>query len=151
MMKTEGRTSSRKPRRRSANEIGAVRYQWLRNREAGQRFGSQTIIVPLNQLLYESFVFPLLDDERRKCMPTVVDFLARWPTKPCIRLLRSAGQGRWRLDAIGYAEELRPRRQQLLWALPVRSFEDHDARAWGKTADSEFVGVVSVKSTREAA
>jgi hypothetical protein len=150
MMKTHRRTSPRKPRRRSKG-FGTERYQWLRNAEAGQHFGSQTVIVPLNQFLYRLFVFPLLDDKRRKAMPRVIDFLARWPSKSCIRLLRSAGQGRWRLDGIGYAEELRPRRQQLLWVLPVRSFEDRDARIWGRTADSEPVGVAAAKPTWEAA
>lgn len=119
------------------NVKGTLRFQWLRNREGGQSFGSQTIIAPMNDQIYQAYVRPRLRNEYQGTLNTLSEFLARWPNDTHVEILSSEGRWEWRMRSVGPLRELRPKNVQMFYADKVESFTSTEAIEWGSKADSD--------------
>ncbi|HVN80132.1 MAG TPA: hypothetical protein VMW38_14135, partial [Terriglobia bacterium] len=120
-----------------------ARYQWMRNKEGGQEYGNQQIIVPVNEELFERFVKP------RSKPTTWAEEHAKYPNQH-ISFVRHNNKGPWTIDGIGSLEDLTPRTYEG-WEKKVSSFNSPEAIEHGRTADSEIppTGVVAPTPTPE--
>ena len=115
-----------------------ARYQWLRNKEGGQSFGSQTLIVAIDEAVYGAYVRPKLRDDLQHTMPTLKEFRERWPGDTHGEFVSGEGRWTWRLVRVGPLHALRPRERSQPYALEVGAFDSMEAREWGRTADSDI-------------
>jgi len=120
---------------------GAEYYQWMRNREGGQTFGTRTIVAPIDDTTFSSILRPHL---RWGYASSAAAYWARHPHITHLRIRQSSGRGDWELEGVGSREALRPQGQaQKQFALQVTSFGTPSAIAWGRTADSDVYPIGS--------
>lgn len=117
---------------------GAYRYQWLRNMEGGQNFGSRTVILALYDAIYEQHVLPKLSRDYRQQLPTLKLFLVRWPGDTHAEFFSGEGRWEWKFVRVGSPDQLRPRDRRFLFAEEVQDFNSDDAIDWGSKADSDL-------------
>lgn len=118
------------------------RYQWRRNKEGGQKFGTQEEIRPLDEKHFDQYIKP------RLLVPSsFAEYHAKNPDDTHIRLSRTDG-GEWRPGRpfLGTLEDLRPTED---WAKKVTSFDSDEAREFGRTADSEVEAPDEAKAESE--
>jgi hypothetical protein len=122
------------------------RYQWMRNREVGQTFGSRTIIARLDEVTFLRLVRPHLCWGHASSLAA---YRARHPHATHIRLVQPQGRGPWQLEGVGSHAEVRPHGQQLqMFALKVTAFNAPPAIAWGRLADSNVYPIGSYRLER---
>lgn len=118
------------------------RFQWMRNKEGGQKFGNQQEIRVLDDHLFQKYVRPRLG----KDYPTLAAYQKAYPGQTHISLFKREGTGDWRFSAIGKPKELRPSSGSIQWTRKVDTFDSTQAVEHGFRADSE-----SFQSIRQSA
>jgi hypothetical protein len=112
-------------------------YQWLRNHDGQQVFGTQSAIIKLTTPLFKQYIFPRLRPEYRRACRTLAAFLEYWPNATHLRLFSGEGIWKWTFSGVGTREYLAPHGDQDFWAVEVKSFDNIDARTWGIAADGD--------------
>lgn len=112
---------------------GSQRFQWMRNKEAGQKFGNKEVVAPLTRELYEKYVTklskkPLSWEEYNGEHPDT------W-----ISLYQRYDMNEWKPSSVSSKEEVIGDKltDTTGWVIKVDSFSDPKAIEHGKTADSE--------------
>jgi hypothetical protein len=119
----------------AALEKAAVeRFQWMRNKEGGQSYGNQQIIVPLTDELFQKDIKPSLRSGYAASLP---EYQAKHPEVTHASYYKFAGAGPWKFSGLGSLESLRPNPPNRGWAMPVDSFKSKMAKYQGQTADTE--------------
>ncbi len=119
------------------------RYQWMRNREGGQPFGTRTLITPLDDYMFDRVLKPQL---RWMYASSAAAYRARHAHATHLLLAQSSGEGPWRLLGVGLLEQLRPQGQaRRQFARRVIAFAAPSAITWGLTADSDVYPIGSYK------
>lgn len=111
------------------------RYQWLRNKEGGQKFGNRQEIVPLTDEVFSLYF-------RAGVRPELNSFdvyHASYPEVTHASLVSTDRGGSWFLASVGTLDEVRPRPPQPEWAVKVDSFDSPEAKCMATTADSDYV------------
>lgn len=114
------------------------RYQWMANKEGGQKYGNQMVIVRLSPKVYDAYArskmvgTPTYDAAEKKGLISVND---------AVQLVRRNDAGPWEMTKLGKVAELRPDKEAKQWALMVDDFSSEKAVEWGKTFDSEVAAV----------
>lgn len=115
------------------------RFQWMRNKEGGQAFGNQEVVVPLTPAVFAEYLSPFL---RAGPVDTLEAYQDKYPEDTHIRL-RKVGDKPWILSAgppdnTGSIEEVsRDTENSKRWRVAVPSFESPEAQVRGTRADSE--------------
>jgi diguanylate cyclase (GGDEF)-like protein len=129
-----------------AADAGAAvdRYQFLRNKEGGQRFGTQYEVRPLTESFFQQQVRPLLAEHPDYAsITTLAEWLRRFPERTHYEAYRLGGKGPWYfqlnhdMSGIGPRQRLVPAASQW-FSRKVQSFDLPEARQWGAKADSEM-------------
>lgn len=115
------------------------RYQWLANKEGGQRQGNRQEIHELTESLFNDYVVPtgLQDDVK-----TFDKYRAKYPAVTHISLISQDGGKTWKPGQpfIGSIDEVRPKPSNPSWVKKVDSFESKEARRRAATADTDLLG-----------
>ena len=114
------------------------RWQWMLNKEGGQEYGNQMILLRMSPEVYNKYVRHLQRGE-----PTYDQAVAKgWvdPATEVVQLNRFDDRGEWKVTKVGHIDDLRPGGEAVNWAKKVDSFESPEAREWGKTADFDIGG-----------
>lgn len=110
-----------------------IRYQWMRNKEAGQTFGNQLEIKPLTEAVFQKHVKPLIS---RGAGGTLKQYQSNFPMVTHYGMVRVEGKSPWKFDSVGpiMSWMMNPNISQ--YGLRVKSWSDPKAKKWGRTADS---------------
>ncbi|MDN5934955.1 MAG: hypothetical protein L0H75_02110, partial [Nitrosospira sp.] len=116
------------------------RYQWMRNKEGGQKYGNLQEIHPLTQELFDQHIKALVRPE----LQNYEQYIKSFPDAHISLLSKDKGSS-WGIDKVGSLEELRPSPQNPAWAKQVESFESPDAI---KQVEGGFVAVRKANSAQ---
>jgi hypothetical protein len=120
---------------------GAEFYQWMRNREGGQAFGTRSVVAPLEEAVFNTFFKSHL---RWFYASSAAAYRARHPQITHVLLYQTSGKGNWKLADAGDPETMRPRgRSGRMFARRVTTFGTPSAIDWGRTADSDVYPIGS--------
>ena len=110
------------------------RYQWMRNKEGGQEYGNQEIIVPENEARYLEFRH-LLKDKKM----SFADYQKKFG-QAYMRYIRMNNKGEWKFHNLNSLDKLKPEQQYFDngWVIEVTDFNSPEAIKQGSTADSEI-------------
>lgn len=110
------------------------RYQWMRNKEGGQEYGNQEIIVPENEARYLEFRH-LLKDKKM----SFADYQKKFG-QAYMRYIRMNNKGEWKFHNLNGLDKLKPEQQYFDngWVIEVTDFNSPEAIKQGSTADSEI-------------
>jgi len=109
------------------------KYQWMRNAEAGQKFGNRMEIRPLTEEAFERFVLPRLQNGFAN---TFTEFQIRLPQITHYAVIWRDGGNDWQFIGVGSLEELESEPRNSIWAIEVKDLESPQVINYGKTADS---------------
>ena len=123
----------------STIEYVCERYQWMRNRQGGQRFGTREEIRVLTDAAFREHIRPRLARPEM----TFAQYRAAYPSVTHYSVIVNDNNAEWRFNAAGEFAELRPSSGAKHWALKVDDFSAPEAIAWGKTPDDGKVATSS--------
>lgn len=117
---------------------GEVKIQWMRNADAGQKFGNQERILPIDEKVFKEWVQPSLFPDA----PTFFQYQIMHPENTHVQLYnggKTFGIGsEWKVGGVGQQSELLPQKGlNAQWAKIVDSHNSPEAIDWGKTSDSK--------------
>jgi hypothetical protein len=118
---------------------GAEKWQWMANKEGGQAYGNQMVIIAkITPELYEQYVRKLTEGN-----PTYATALKKGFVTPDtgVQLTRYENAGEWKLTKVDDIDKLRPSGEATKWAKRVQNFEHPEAVEWGKKSDSDVYPV----------
>ena len=112
-------------------EYVCERYQWMRNRQGGQRFDTREQIRVLTDAGFREHIRP-----RLACPElTFAQYRDAYPSVTYYSVIVNDDNPVWRFNVAGTLAELRPSSGVKHWALKVDDFSAPDAISWGKTPD----------------
>ena len=115
----------------STSEYVCERYQWMRNRQGGQRFGTREEIRVLTDAAFREHIRPRLARPEL----TFARYKVFYPSITHYSVIANDSNPVWRFNAAGTLSELRPSSGVKHWALKVDDFSAPEAITWGKTRD----------------
>ena len=109
------------------------RYQWMRNKEGGQEYGNQEIIVPQNEVRYNELRHLLQNSKM-----SFADYQKKYG-QLYMRYLRHDNKGDWKFVKMDDLKKLIPPKEYFDngWVIEVSDFDSPEAIKQGHTADSE--------------
>jgi hypothetical protein len=134
---------------RLASQLQVEKYQWMRNKEGGQSFGTQTEVYPLTEKLYNAYIktattdtTPLNAFQDHGIAAAKRQSFSEWkaghPDVTHLALYRPEGRGKLVLQNVGTLTDVRPAPEATQWAKRVGDFSSSEAKAFGARADSSF-------------
>lgn len=111
------------------------RYQWMRNAEGGQKFGTRQEIRPLDEEAFQKYIKPRLQQGYAN---TLAEYQAKNPTDTHYSWIQNEQSQEGRFDNVGSLEQLRPNPENPDWAKKVSDFSSPEAVEQGQIADSEL-------------
>jgi hypothetical protein len=115
-----------------------IKYQWMRNAEAGQEFGNRLEIRLLTEDGFQRFVFPRL---RPNLAGNLTEYQSIFPGNSHYAFILREGDTDWQFIGVGSQEELESEPRKSPWAIEVQDFQSAKAISHGKTADSAVKNV----------
>lgn len=122
----------------SLEQQAVERFQWMANKEGGQKTGNRQITVPLTGALFQEHIKPKL---RKGYAPTFDKYQAKHPDETHISFYRRESDGHWVMNKSGSLEALRPNPPTPKWVTQVDSFDSPAAQQQAQTADSDSAPV----------
>jgi hypothetical protein len=111
------------------------RYQWMRNRQGRQRFGTREEIRVLTDAAFRKHIRPRLARPEM----TFAQYRDAYPSVTHYSAIVNDSNAEWRFNAAGALAELRPSSGVKHRVLEVDDFSTPEAIAWGKTPDDDDV------------
>lgn len=113
-----------------------IRRQWMRNKEAGQEFGNQEEIRPLDEKAFQEHMKGRLLNR----WPNLALYQAEYPMVTHYSVFRQGGRGPWEFVTVGPMIMFMMDPGARKYAATVKSWDSPKARKWGRTADSDVYG-----------
>ena len=104
-------------------------FQWMANREGGQKYGNQEIVMPVTREIYDRFILPKLG----KDTGPFESYSSR-----SVRLIRKADNNKWFLIKIDSSYESLNHSRHPQWVIQVPSFDCPEALSHGSMFDSDI-------------
>jgi len=115
-----------------------LKYQWMRNKQGGQQYGNQQIIVKEDEEIFEKYARPLLNKT-----PDTKNFAAysKKYGKHYASFIRQWDSNGWKLVKFRDLESLKPHGEAVKqgWVIQVNDFSSPEAVEHGLKADSDYV------------
>ena len=112
---------------------GIYRFQWMRNKQGGQKFGNQEEVRPLTREIFEEHVSPSVRQEFRD----FDKYREAFPAVTHVSFFRQGKSGEFKLSGVGPLGMFLHHGERARWAKQVNDFASLEGETWGKTADSE--------------